>query len=74
MRSPHSGLDNLYPFEMLYEYLPELSLAVRDVLLVNMVNVTTPRQHTHRILVVKHRQHQKIAMTVERHAYILVRH
>ncbi len=65
----------LSPFEMLYACLPKLPVEVRDVLLVNTVNVAIPLRQCHIIFDVKRIQHQQIAMTLERrmHAHVMGR-
>jgi hypothetical protein len=75
MRSPHSALDNLCPFEMLYAYLPKIPLAVRDAVAVDAVNCISPLQHYHDLLKRKKNQFHSIALTLEKrmHAHVMNR-
>lgn len=75
MRSPHSALNGLAPFEMLYAYLPKLPLAVGDVLVNNVLVDITPQQYYQHATDVKEKRQKQISLVLEQrmHKHIMAR-
>jgi hypothetical protein len=75
MRSPHSALKGLAPFEMLYAYLPKLPLAVGDVLACNAVIDMTPQQYFQHAVDVREQRQKQISLILEQkmHKNIMAR-